>query len=104
MQLTVFAFRYTKGVWKYYEHYCDEGEMDAVIDSAKAKAFEHLRPNAPYYVDFLAGARYIFNVAYGPSEDPAEGDLRVFAVKVDGVVVGPTADLEELLARKYTKG
>ena len=88
MQITVFALRFEGGSWKDWEHACDEEELEAVLDSANAKALESGRPGKPTYFDFLQGARFIFDVAFGPREDPKEGDTEVFGVLVDRMVIG----------------
>lgn len=41
MLMTIFATRFEDGVWKGWEHTCDQDETEAVIDSANAKAFDH---------------------------------------------------------------
>ncbi len=100
MQINVFAIRFTGGTWKKCEHYCSQEEADAVIESARAKAFESLRYQTPQYADYLAGAAYVFNVAYGLPDKPAEGDMLVVGVQVDGKTVRYTTDVEHLLERR----
>ncbi len=100
MQISVFAVRYSNGVWKEYQHHCSKEEVKAVVDSASAKAFERFRYRTPHYVDFLAGASYVFNVARGPDDKPSEGATVVFGVQVDGTIVRNTMDHEHLLARR----
>lgn len=100
MQITVFAIRFRDGAWKEYQHNCSPEETNAVLDSAKAKAFERFRYRSPQYADYLAGASYIFNVARGTEDMPAEGDTVVFGVQVDDVVVRNTISREHLLERR----
>ena len=77
--------RYENGVSRYSEHACDGDDFSAVEDSAFAKAFD--RGSAePLYIDYLRGAEYIFNVVRG-HRDPAEGDTRVFGIRVDKFVI-----------------
>ena len=87
MKILVFAERYESGAWRDWEHVCDEDELEAVVDSACAKAADSRR-NPPVFVDYLFGARYIFDVARGHGDSPAEGDTRVYAAVVNGMLVG----------------
>jgi hypothetical protein len=77
MGIMVFAIRYEYGAWKEYVHDCTNEEIEAVVDSAMAKAFERFRSGTPDHTDFLAGIRYMFNVSRGTADKPAEGDMRV---------------------------
>jgi hypothetical protein len=77
MEMMVFAIRYEYGAWKEYLHTCTNEEIEAIVDSAMAKAFERFRSGTPDHNDFLAGARYMFNVSRGTADRPAEGDIRV---------------------------
>jgi len=38
MKIVVLAERFENGAWRDWEHNCDDQEVDAVIDSANAKA------------------------------------------------------------------
>jgi hypothetical protein len=90
MRITVLAHRFANGSWKSWEHVCDEAEVAAVLDSAKAKAFERSFSSELADADYLAGARYVFNRAFGTTERFAEGDLRV--MKIDVSIVAQTLD------------
>jgi hypothetical protein len=57
---------------------CSEEELDAVKDSARAKALERAVVGPPRSMDYLEGARYIFNVARGGLDSPAEGDTQIY--------------------------
>lgn len=87
MRIIVLAERFEAGVWKDWEHTCGEEEVDAVIDSANAKARDQLQ-SKPSYIDYLKGAAYLFDVAYGSRENPRDGDTQVYGVIVDEVVIG----------------
>lgn len=100
MRITIFALRFEGGFWKDWENNCDEEEIEAVADSASAKAFDNGRPGKPTYVDFLEGARYIFDVAFGPRETPQEGDTEVFGVLVDRIVIGRFDQMQRHFAHK----
>lgn len=95
MQITIYAIRFNQNVWKEWEHSCNKGEVEAVVDSAKTKAFEYFRYRKPQYTDYLEGARYIFNVARGLPGNPVEGDTQVYGVQIDGTVVRQTEDLAQ---------
>lgn len=83
MQISVFAIRYISGQWKEYEHICSPEEVESVIDSAKAKAFEQFRYPNPQYADYLEGARHVFDVVRGLPNAPAEGDIQVVGVLME---------------------
>ena len=42
----------------------------------------------PSPMDYLMGARYIFNVAYGSEDAPKEGDTRVYALLLNQIIIG----------------
>jgi hypothetical protein len=99
MYITVFATWYLGRSWIDWQHHCNEEEVEAVADSANAKANERISGAPPTYDDYLEGARYIFNVEFGPGISPIEGDMNVYGALVNGVVI---ARLEEL--RKHFVG
>ena len=99
MRIVIFATRFHGGVWKDWEHACDENEVSAVVDSARAKAFDRAFSQTLLYADYLQGARYVFDVACGPTETPVEGDTRVYGVSVDEMVIGFHEELERLFAQ-----
>lgn len=82
MRITVIAHRFEGGSWHVWEHACNPQELEAVVDSARAYAFSRLISDAPMDIDYFAGARYIFNRAFGSPESPAEGDLEVIKVGI----------------------
>ncbi|HZL53564.1 MAG TPA: hypothetical protein VFC37_21725 [Terracidiphilus sp.] len=82
----VFAERFEHGAWKYWEHECDKEEIPALEDSATAKAFSRTPSSQPLYIDYFRGAEYLFNVVHGRS-GPAEGDTRVFGIRVDKILI-----------------
>jgi hypothetical protein len=98
--MIILAIRFENGAWKDWEHTCSEEEVKAVVDSARAKAFEQSRYQKPSYVDYLDGARYIFNVIRGPLEKPMEGDTRVYGVSMDKKVIGRIEELDRRSAIK----
>ena len=99
MQITIFAARFAGNSWKEYQHLCSQEEAEAVIESAKAKAFEKFRYQTPQYADYLAGAGYVFNVAYGSQDKPAEGDSLVLGVQLDDKIVRHTTDIGHLMGQ-----
>ncbi len=98
MEIIVFAERFEHGMWGVWEHKCSEEELAAVEDSARAKAQNRLSFGPPLPADYLEGARYIFDVAFGPKDNPRDGDTRVNGVCVDGVVVGVLRKISRHLA------
>ena len=96
--LEVFGLRFERGRWREWEHTCSFEEIEGVLDSAGAKAIDNGRPRQPTHADYLAASRYIFDVAYGPRENPAEGDTCVYGVRVDQMVFGDYRGLKEHFA------
>jgi len=94
--------RFEDGVWKDWEHACTYAETEAVIDSANAKAFDHGRNREPVFVDYLEGARYIFDVAYGTMKAPRDGDTKVYGVLVDDMIIANYQELQHHFALKLT--
>lgn len=94
MKIIVLAERFEDGQWKDWEHICNEAEIDAVADSAMAKAADHMHLSQPAYIDYLDGAAYIFNVARGMREAPRDGDVRVYAAIVNNILIGINDDIE----------
>jgi hypothetical protein len=88
MKITIFARRFENGAWEDWEHICDNAEIDAVVDSANAKAQDRGRHGRPIFLDYLDGARFIFNVAHGLIDSPRERDTQVYRVAVDQTVIG----------------
>lgn len=87
MEIIIFGRRFSDGNWKKWEHTCSEEEVLWVEDSAVAKAQDRSHFGTPLPIDYLRGARYIFDVAYGRPDSPIDGDTRVLAVSVNGVRV-----------------
>ncbi|MGA8089161.1 MAG: hypothetical protein WCA10_17940 [Terracidiphilus sp.] len=102
MQITIFATRLENGAWKDWEHICDADDIDGVVDSANAKAKDRGRYRTPAFIDYLDGARYIFNVAHGTIENPRDGDTEVYGVVVDQIVIGKYEDLQRHFVLKTT--
>jgi hypothetical protein len=88
MSIVVFAEQFRIGSWDVWEHTCSPKEVEALVDSAVARAMSRTSVEKPAHDDFLQGARHIFNVALGPANDPRDGDIRVYCVCVDQVVIG----------------
>ena len=95
MQIMIFAVRFERGAWREWKHICDENEAGAVVESGRAIALEHNRPQTPLRIDYLEGARYIFDVARGLRGKPTEGDTHICGVKVDEAVIGQVEELEQ---------
>jgi hypothetical protein len=101
MKIIVLAERFEEGAWKDWEHTCDEEEVDGVIDSANAKAADRMQ-SQPSYIDYLTGAAYIFNVAFGSREDPKDGDTRVYGAIVNEMLIGIYEKVEHHFLLKDT--
>lgn len=95
MNIIVFASRFEDRNWKPWERKCTPEELDAVYDSAVAKALDRLNFGRPDLMDYLFGASYIFDIALGPAESPHAGDTRVHGVCVDGVLFGSLTQLSQ---------
>jgi len=102
MQITIFATKFEGGVWKDWEHACTYAETEAVLDSANAKAAEHGRIREPVFIDYLWGARYIFDVAYGTMNSAQDGDTKVYGVLVGSTVIAEYQELQRYIALKLT--
>lgn len=94
MKIIVLAERFEDGTWGSWEHICDDEEVEAVVDSAKAKAADRMHFHDPCYIDYLTGCAYIFDVAYGPRDDPKDGDTRVYGAIVDEMLIGICGKVE----------
>ena len=101
MRITVLAERFEDSELMDWEHLCDDDEIEAVADSAKAMAFGRGHFGPPNYVDFLKGTQYIFNTAFGPAENPRNGDLRVYAAIIDGMLIGDVERIERHFVEKH---
>lgn len=95
MEIVVFAKRFKNGNWELWKHTCNEEEVESVVDSAWAKAADRLSARPPILIDYMAGARYIFDVAYGPVNNPRDGDTRVQGVCVNGMLIGIHDELRD---------
>lgn len=98
MKIIVLAERFEEGAWKDWEHTGDKGEVEAIIDSANAKASDRMK-SRPSYIDYLRGSAYIFNVTRGTPEKPKDGDTRVYGAIVDEMLIG----IGDKVARHYLK-
>jgi hypothetical protein len=87
MEIVIFAEQFKNGNWDVWEHLCSPQEAAAVVDTARVRAT--VRSNGrPIHADFLESSRSIFNVEGGLASAPKDGDLRVYCVCVDRVVIG----------------
>ncbi len=88
MEIVVFAEQFKNGKWDVWKHVCSPEEGEAVVDAALARAKVRSSRERPIHNDFLEGARGTFNVVHGPATNPQDGDLRVYCVCVDKIVIG----------------
>lgn len=101
MKIIVLAERFDENVWRDWEHICTDEEVEAVIDSANAKCADRMH-SRPSYIDYLMGAAYIFDVAFGVPENPRNGDTQVYGAIVDEMLIGITDKVERHFLRKDT--
>jgi hypothetical protein len=88
MKIVIFAERFENGACTDSEHTRDDAEVVGVQDSAQAIAGNWSRSaGLPILLDYLKGAEYIFDVARGGRSHPAEGDVKVFGVALDQIVI-----------------
>ena len=88
MNITVFAERFEDGSWRKWEHSCSGRELDDMLVSARRIAFDRTPFEVPVHTDYLNAAGRLFNVQSGSSRGPLEGDVEVFAVMIDHVLIG----------------
>lgn len=100
MRIIIFAKRFEGGSWKSWEHECDPDEVEAMLDSAAAKAFSRTFSRVPTDIDYREAARYEFDRAYGTADKPVEGDVRVLRVDVIISASRPEEDDGSLTGKK----
>jgi hypothetical protein len=88
MRLVLFGEKFESGKWQQWKHQCDEVEVDAITDSAYVKAMEKANFGPPSPMDYLMGARSIFNISYSAEYGPIDGDIQVYALIVNQILVG----------------
>jgi len=101
--LSVFGSRFAEGRWEHWEHICVEQEVEAVVDSAEALASDRSRKHSSLGL-YLAAAAYVFDRAYGETDAPEEGDLRVHAAVVDELAIGKYESIERHFRSKLGAG
>lgn len=94
----VYGRRFQSGQWRIWEHTCTSEEFEAVLDSAAASAADHRRVGQPTHADYFRGARYVFDVAFGAREAPAEGDIWTYGIRIDQILFGDYEKLREHFA------
>ena len=97
MEIVVYAKTFTSGRWKDWEHACSKEETEGVEDSARAYAMNRLSFDGPAPIDYLRGAKYIFDVTRGLENDPREGDTLVVGASVNGVLIGASEELSRYI-------
>jgi hypothetical protein len=88
MRIIVFAEKFADGAWEVWEHACSPKEAETLLNSALMSARFHAQDGPPKHADLLETARRIFNVARGAVDHPHEGDLRVYCICVEEMVIG----------------
>jgi hypothetical protein len=98
LEIVVLGERFENGTWKHWKHKCDEDEVAAVADSAfarsmdlaliaNAKGVDPAKMGAPFYIDYLQGAQYVFDVSQGSTHKPADGGTNVYGVIVGHIII-----------------
>lgn len=87
VRMIVLAERFENGAWRYWEHECDRDDIRAFEEFAFTNALNRIGFAAPTSVDYLREAEFAFNTLSDPRETPIEGDIRVFGVKVNRIVI-----------------
>lgn len=99
--IAVYRLRFERGKWK------SSGNIVSIFAPLRRSRDRGFRKGQssrsspagkPIYSDYLEGSRYIFNVAYGSRENPEEGDLQVFAVRVNQMILGSYEDVKQYFA------
>jgi len=88
MNIVIFAEQFRKGEWDVFEHRCSSLEAQAVLEIAQARAFGQTSTGQPTHHDLLQSARQLFDITNGTPGNPSHGDLRVYCVCIDTLVVG----------------
>lgn len=88
MEIVVFAEQFKSGSWDVWEHTCSPKETQAIVDCALVRAKVRSSNGQPIHDDFLEGARCTFNVTRGSANSPKDGDIRVYCICVDRIVIG----------------
>jgi hypothetical protein len=93
VEIIVLAKQFRYSAWETWEHLCSPEEIDAVEDSARASALNRFSFSQLIPIDYLEGARYVFEVACGPANHPRDGDIRVYGARINGFQVGASEEL-----------
>ncbi len=88
VEIVIFAEQFKNGTWDVWKHVCSPEEGLAVVDTALLRAKVRSSSGRLIHNDILEGARGMFNVAHGPATNPQDGDMRVYCVCVDKIVIG----------------
>ena len=99
MEMVVFAEQFNNGNWGAWKHVCSPEEGAAILDCALARARVRSSRGRPNHDDFLQAARGMLNSAQDPALNPEDGDIRVYCVCVDKIVIG---EFEKI--RQYSQG
>lgn len=93
MEIVVLARRFRNGNWEPWKHICNKEEVEGIVDFAQPKTAGLFLPGRLNAINYLEGARYIFDAMYGEADGPRDGDTRVHGVRVDGHLIGMQEEL-----------
>lgn len=88
MEIVIYAEQFSNGSCEVWEHTCSPKEVQAIVDSARARANDRGLSVHPIHDDFLESARSVFDVTRDSAGNPRDGDRRVYCICVDQLVIG----------------
>jgi hypothetical protein len=88
LEIVIFAERFNNGAWDVLKHICSPDEGLAVVEAARLRAKLRSPSGRLIHDDILEAAGGIFNVAHDPTANSQDGDLRVYCVCLDKLVIG----------------
>ncbi len=88
MEIVVYAEQFRSGSWDVWEHICSPKEVQAVVDSVRARANDRGLGAHAIHDDFLEAVRSMFDVMRDAATNPRDGDRQVYCVCVDQLVIG----------------
>jgi hypothetical protein len=88
MRIIIFAEKFANGAWDVWEYTCSPKEAKTILNSALMSARFHASDGPPNHTELLETTRRIFNVTHGTAASPMNGDLKVYCICVEEMVIG----------------